>query len=216
MRRMTIGELRRHDAPVTLVPYDVAWPALFAREAERIRGALADRALLVEHAGSTAVPGLTAKPIVDIVLAVADATDEPSYVPALEAAGYTFRIREPDWFEHRMFKGPGHRREPPRLHDGLRGDRAHAALSRPPAHIARGPRALRRGQARPGGAAVAVRAALRRREERGGSGDPRARGDVVAQPDPHVLPDALDELDVARVVCSSHRRCRRPRGARRR
>jgi len=106
MRRMTIGELRRHDAPVTLVPYDVAWPALFAREAERIRGALADRALLVEHAGSTAVPGLTAKPIVDIVLAVADATDEPSYVPALETAGYTFRIREPGWSEHRMFKGP--------------------------------------------------------------------------------------------------------------
>lgn len=106
MRRMTIGELRRHDAPVTLVAYDVAWPALFAREAERIRGALGDGALLVEHAGSTAVPGLAAKPIVDIVLAVADSADEPSYVPALEAAGYALRIREPEWFEHRMLKGP--------------------------------------------------------------------------------------------------------------
>lgn len=106
MRRMTIGELRRHDAPVTLVPYDPRWPALFAREAERIRGALGGRAVLVEHAGSTAVPGLVAKPIVDIVLAVTDSADESSYVPALEAAGYTLRIREPEWFEHRMLKGP--------------------------------------------------------------------------------------------------------------
>ena len=106
MRRMTIGELCRHDAAVTLVPYDGAWPALFAREAERIRGALGDRSLLVEHVGSTAVPGLPAKPIVDIMLAVSDAADEPSYVPALEAAGYTLRIREPEWFEHRMLKGP--------------------------------------------------------------------------------------------------------------
>jgi GrpB-like predicted nucleotidyltransferase (UPF0157 family) len=105
IRRMTVGEPRRHDAPVTLVDYDPAWPERFAREAQRIRGALGERALLVEHAGSTSVPRLCAKPIVDIVLAVPDSADEAAYVPALEAAGYTLRIREPDWYEHRMLKG---------------------------------------------------------------------------------------------------------------
>ena len=82
------------------------WPEHFDREAERIGHVLGDRALLLEHVGSTSVPGLCAKPIIDIVLVVADSSDKPSYVPALEAAGYTLRIREPDWFEHRMFKGP--------------------------------------------------------------------------------------------------------------
>jgi GrpB-like predicted nucleotidyltransferase (UPF0157 family) len=47
-----------------------------------------------------------AKPIIDILLVVANSADEPSYVPALEAAGYVLRIREPDWHEHRLFKGP--------------------------------------------------------------------------------------------------------------
>jgi GrpB-like predicted nucleotidyltransferase (UPF0157 family) len=61
--------------------------------------------LLLEHVGSTSVPGLAAKPIVDIVLAVADSADEEAYVPALEAAGYVLRIREPGWFEHRLLRG---------------------------------------------------------------------------------------------------------------
>ena len=94
------------DGPVFLANYDPEWPALFEREAVRIRAALGDRALLVEHAGSTSVPGLAAKPIVDIVLAVADSADEPAYVPALEAVGYRLKIREPHWHEHRMLKGP--------------------------------------------------------------------------------------------------------------
>jgi GrpB-like predicted nucleotidyltransferase (UPF0157 family) len=76
------------------------------REAARIRAALGCRAVQVEHAGSTSVPGLAAKPIIDIVLAVPDSSDEQAYVPALEAAGYVLRAREPGWFEHRMFKGP--------------------------------------------------------------------------------------------------------------
>src|SRR6478735_2997814 len=58
------------------------------------------------HAGSTSVPGLAAKPIIDMVLAVADSADEAAYVPPLESAGYVLRIREPDWHEHRLFKGP--------------------------------------------------------------------------------------------------------------
>ncbi len=47
-----------------------------------------------------------AKPIIDILLVVADSADEPSYVRALEGAGYVLRIREPDWQQHRLFKGP--------------------------------------------------------------------------------------------------------------
>jgi GrpB-like predicted nucleotidyltransferase (UPF0157 family) len=100
------GGLQPMTRPVVLVEYDPRWPRLFDREAERIRGALGDRALRIEHTGSTSVPGLAAKPIVDITLVVEDTTDEPAYVPALEAAGYVLRIREPEWFEHRMFKGP--------------------------------------------------------------------------------------------------------------
>jgi GrpB-like predicted nucleotidyltransferase (UPF0157 family) len=95
-----------HNAPIKLSEYDPAWPALFAREADRIRAVLGPTAVLIEHAGSTSVPGLAAKPIIDIVLAVPDSADEQAYVPALEAAGYVLRAREPGWFEHRMFKGP--------------------------------------------------------------------------------------------------------------
>lgn len=67
---------------------------------------LDDRVVRIEHTGSTSVPGLPAKPIIDIALEVPDSADEPAYVPDLEAAGYPLRIREPDWFEHRLFKGP--------------------------------------------------------------------------------------------------------------
>jgi len=106
IRAATIGELAPHAAPILLIEYDPDWPRLFEREAARIRAALGDRAVQVEHVGSTSVPGLAAKPIIDIVLVVADSADEPSYVPDLEGAGYVLRIREPDWFEHRLFKGP--------------------------------------------------------------------------------------------------------------
>ena len=106
MRAVTIGELRRVDGPVQLADYDPAWPGLYEREASRIRGLLGERVLLLEHVGSTSVPGLAAKPIIDILLGVADPSDEAAYVPSMEAAGYVLRIREPDLHEHRMFKGP--------------------------------------------------------------------------------------------------------------
>jgi GrpB-like predicted nucleotidyltransferase (UPF0157 family) len=67
---------------------------------------LGDRVVRLEHAGSTSVPGLPAKPIIDMVLEVPDSADEPAYVPDMEAAGFVLRIREPEWFEHRVFKGP--------------------------------------------------------------------------------------------------------------
>jgi GrpB-like predicted nucleotidyltransferase (UPF0157 family) len=105
LRAVTIGELAVLAGPVTLVDYDPDWPVLFEREAARIRTALGDRVRLLEHTGSTSVPGLAAKPIIDITLAVADSSDEAAYVPPMEAAGYVLRIREPEWFEHRLFKG---------------------------------------------------------------------------------------------------------------
>lgn len=106
IERVTIGAPARLDGRVTLVDYDPAWPLLFAREADRIRGVLGDRVLLLEHVGSTSVPGLLAKPILDMLLVVADSADEAAYVEPLEAAGYVLRIREPDWHEHRLLKGP--------------------------------------------------------------------------------------------------------------
>ena len=106
IRDNRIGELKLHLSMIQLIEYDSQWPALFEREAKRIRKALAERMLRVEHCGSTSVPGLVAKPLIDIVLEVADSADENSYVPALQAVGYVLRIREPGWFQHRMFKGP--------------------------------------------------------------------------------------------------------------
>jgi GrpB-like predicted nucleotidyltransferase (UPF0157 family) len=100
-----IGEPSRADGSVHLAEYDPAWPAVYEREAARIRSLLGDRVRLLEHAGSTSVSGLAAKPIIDVVLAVPDSTDEPAYVPDLETGGYVLRGREPDWFEHRLFKG---------------------------------------------------------------------------------------------------------------
>jgi GrpB-like predicted nucleotidyltransferase (UPF0157 family) len=87
--------------PIGISPYDPGWPARYRREETRIRAALGDRALAVEHVGSTAVPGLAAKDRVDIDLIVADPADEDAYVPALTVAGYTLRTREPHWYEHR-------------------------------------------------------------------------------------------------------------------
>jgi GrpB-like predicted nucleotidyltransferase (UPF0157 family) len=91
---------------IVIVDYDPHWPELYVREAERIRSVLGARALRIEHAGSTSVPGLAAKPVVDIVLVVANSADEDAYVSALEKSGYKVRIREPEWYDHRMLKGP--------------------------------------------------------------------------------------------------------------
>ena len=90
---------------ITLADYDPAWPERYSGLEDEIRGALGEAALLIEHAGSTSVPGLSAKPIIDIVLAVADSADEEAYVPRLEAVGYVLRVREPDWYEHRLLRG---------------------------------------------------------------------------------------------------------------
>jgi GrpB-like predicted nucleotidyltransferase (UPF0157 family) len=106
MSAVTIGARRRVDGPISLADYDPDWPVLYEREARRVREVIGDRVHLLEHVGSTSVPGLPAKPIIDMLLVVADSADEPAYVPSMEAGGYAVRIREPDWEEHRLFKGP--------------------------------------------------------------------------------------------------------------
>jgi GrpB-like predicted nucleotidyltransferase (UPF0157 family) len=102
-----IGGARPLSGPIELHDYDPHWPERYVEHAARVRAALGDRAVRLEHVGSTSVPGLAAKPIVDIVLEVPDSADELAYVGALEAVGYVLRIREPDWFEHRFLYIPG-------------------------------------------------------------------------------------------------------------
>ena len=89
---------------VVLSDYDPSWPAQYQGVADRIRAAIAETAVILEHVGSTSVPGLSAKDLIDVVLGVPDSTDEAAYVPALEAAGFELAIRESE-FEHRLFRG---------------------------------------------------------------------------------------------------------------
>jgi GrpB-like predicted nucleotidyltransferase (UPF0157 family) len=91
---------------IALSPYDPEWPERYAALARDIGAALGAKVLTLEHVGSTSVPGLSAKRVIDIILAVADSSDELAYVPALEARGFVLKIREPDWFEHRLLKTP--------------------------------------------------------------------------------------------------------------
>lgn len=107
IRAATVGELESLSGKIQIVEYDPRWPEIFESQASRIRAAFAEGALQIEHVGSTSVPGLPAKPIIDILLVVRNSANEDQYVGQLERAGYTLRIREPDWHEHRMFKGVG-------------------------------------------------------------------------------------------------------------
>ncbi|OUE25853.1 dephospho-CoA kinase/protein folding accessory domain-containing protein [Clavibacter michiganensis] len=88
---------------VGLQAHDPAWAEAYAAHRERITAALGGAAIVVEHIGSTSVPGLAAKPIVDIVVAVADITAAEDHVERLVAAGYELRVREPG---HRLVKTP--------------------------------------------------------------------------------------------------------------
>ena len=99
------GTVTPLNAQIYLAPYDPDWPAQYAAEAAKIRAAIGHRAIALEHVGSTSIPGMPAKPIIDIVLCVADSADEDAYVPALTAQGYRLHLREPDWEQHRVMKG---------------------------------------------------------------------------------------------------------------
>ena len=95
---------RAHDGPIHLAPPDAMWPRQYAEVAARIRQALGPVAVVVEHVGSTSVPGLAAKPLLDVLLLVPDPGAEAAYVPGLEAAGFLLHFREPHWHEHRFFR----------------------------------------------------------------------------------------------------------------
>jgi len=103
---VTVGKIVPLNTTINLDPYNPQWPSLCARLEAQIREALGAEAQMIEHVGSTSVPGLSAKPVIDVVLAVLDSADESAYVPPLERLGYVLRIREPDWFEHRLLKSP--------------------------------------------------------------------------------------------------------------
>ena len=94
---------------IEVIDPDPDWPRQYDALAGRIREALGWRVLQLEHVGSTAVPGLPAKPVIDIDLTVADPGREQDYVPALEAAGFRLRVREPWWHGHRVLRAD----EPP-------------------------------------------------------------------------------------------------------
>ena len=89
---------------IQIVDYDTEWPNKFEAHARVIAEALGRAAQRIEHIGSTSVPGLAAKPIIDILVVVQNSADESAYMSRLEAAGYLLRVREPDWNEHRMFR----------------------------------------------------------------------------------------------------------------
>jgi len=92
--------------PVTIVDYDPDWPGRYDRLAADIRTALGAKVLEIDHVGSTSVPELPAKDIIDIVLTVADPTAEDDYIPALTGIGYELTVREPSFHEHRCLRLP--------------------------------------------------------------------------------------------------------------
>jgi GrpB-like predicted nucleotidyltransferase (UPF0157 family) len=97
-----IGGREKYD--VEIHEYDERWPLMFEQHARIICKALSNVALRVEHIGSTSVPGLAAKPIIDILVVVANPEDETTYLPSLQEAGYELRVREPEFDEHRMVR----------------------------------------------------------------------------------------------------------------
>jgi len=100
----TIGELKPYAVKVIVEDYNPSWPSWYAAEEAAIRAVLGPLAVRIEHTGSTSVPNLAAKPVIDILLLVPDSADEPAYVPALESTGYILHGREPNWYEHRMLR----------------------------------------------------------------------------------------------------------------
>ncbi|GAA4426375.1 GrpB family protein [Georgenia halophila] len=89
---------------IAIVPAEPRWSADFELLAGIVREALGPLALDVEHVGSTSVPGLPAKPVIDLDLTVASSADEPAWLPQLEAAGFVLTVREPWWYEHRCLR----------------------------------------------------------------------------------------------------------------
>ena len=104
MSEILIGGVEKR--AIVIVDYDPLWTTKFQQHAAIIAKALGEKALAIEHVGSTAVPALAAKPIIDIDVVVEDSSNEDAYLPDLLARGYLLRVREPDWHEHRMLRTP--------------------------------------------------------------------------------------------------------------
>lgn len=104
IQEVTIGDHKLLNSTIYLAPYDSSWLSQFSRLELRVRQALGKKVLKLEHVGSTSIEGLSAKPIIDMLLVVSDSADEESYVPLLERQGFVLHLREPEWFEHRLLK----------------------------------------------------------------------------------------------------------------
>jgi len=96
--------------PVIIVPYDVEWPRLFSSLGKALRTALGETALRIDHIGSTAVPGLDAKPIIDVQISVADLEPLDAYRPSIEGLGFVWRADNPDRTQRYFRERPGARR----------------------------------------------------------------------------------------------------------
>jgi GrpB-like predicted nucleotidyltransferase (UPF0157 family) len=101
-----VGEPPARWQSIVIDDYDPAWAGRFDALRGQLEEALGDLVLGIEHVGSTSVPGLAAKPIIDIDLLVEDTGDESRYLPPLERVGYRLVLREPWWHGHRMLVGP--------------------------------------------------------------------------------------------------------------
>jgi len=98
--QQTVGSDRADDPPA-VVPYDESWPSCYAGWEARLSAQLGDVAQRVEHVGSTSVPGLAAKPVIDIQVSTADLAAEHLYSAPLERAGVQLRYRDD---QHRYFR----------------------------------------------------------------------------------------------------------------
>ena len=175
IRRAQVGE--RTPVPggrVEVAAPDPTWPARYDEVARQVRDALGERVLDLQHIGSTSVAGLHAKPVIDLDLTVADSADEASYLPDLEAAGFTLRVREPDWEEHRCLRGADPVCNLHVFSPGAVEPQRTPRLPRLAARARRRPGGVRRAQARPRDATLRLGDGLQRREGRAGLRDLRA------------------------------------------
>lgn len=97
-----IGGVEKRE--IIIAEYDPAWPSRYEAYARPIAEVLGETLLRIEHVGSTSVPGLAAKPIIDILVVVPNSADESSYIPQFAGLGYSLRVRDPTFFEHRMLR----------------------------------------------------------------------------------------------------------------
>jgi GrpB-like predicted nucleotidyltransferase (UPF0157 family) len=107
------GSSRVAQDPIEVVRYDRAWPLRFARWQSLLADGLRKTAVRIDHVGSTAVPGLAAKPVIDIQVSVAAVDDEAAYAPAIERAGVSLRSRDR---AHRYFRPSGDRPRDVQIH----------------------------------------------------------------------------------------------------